>query len=107
VEVEDGEDVVHPARMDQGPGHKGEEWYLEGAMAEGVDVFGQNGEGASNSQDGQGLDRESSKLAVSHIYILTIYNDSEEVIPKEETTYNAKITPHNPVLKTTSMVPQF
>jgi hypothetical protein len=82
VEVEDGEDVVHPARMDQGPGHKGEEWYLEGAMAEGVDVFGQNGEGASNSQDGQGLDGESSKLAVSHIYILTIYDDSEEVIPQ-------------------------
>ena len=56
VGVEDGEDVVHPAGVDQRPGHEWEKRYIEGCGAKGVDIFGQNGKRSRHSQNGQGLD---------------------------------------------------
>ena len=52
VGVEDGEDVVHPAGVDERPGHEWEEGYVEGSRAKSIYIFGQNRKGSSHPKDG-------------------------------------------------------
>ena len=55
VGVEDGQRVVHPAGVDERPCHDGQEGDLEVNLAQLIDVLSQDGEGASDAEDGQWL----------------------------------------------------
>ena len=75
VGVEDGEEVVHPGGVDQGPGH---EWEKGDAAKRGfaqmVEVFGEDGKGAGDAEDGEWLGGESG-MVVSQERKISMYRD--------------------------------
>lgn len=58
--IERGEEIVLPSGVEQGPSDEGKEGDVEGIGAEGVDVLGEDAEGARDAEDGEGLGREAA-----------------------------------------------
>ena len=95
--------------------------YLETIMAQNVDILGQHGERTSDAENGERLDRKPAEAVSSQssgtrvqcqrYHCASHHNETTQLnklrLKEMYPTHKANTTPQSPVLRTTSIVPQF